>query len=133
MNFSKVKLQLIRDKNFSYNSRQIKSSQDIVDYINSIEQLEKAAQESAIIICLNSKNQIILYTEVGKGGINYCQIDISLILKVALLCNSQKIILTHNHPSGNPSPSQEDLELTKKIKNIAELMGIQLLDHIIVR
>ena len=84
------------------------------------------------MICLNNKNQIIGFSEVAKGGINYCYLDLKSIFKMALLCNSSKIILVHNHPTESPIASKDDMELTNKLKNACKLMDIQLLDHIIV-
>ena len=63
MKFSKIKLQIIKEQNFDYNSRTIKSSKDIVKYINEYEKLDKATQENALVICLNTKNQIVSYTK----------------------------------------------------------------------
>lgn len=59
-------------------------------------------------------------------------VDVRVIIQTALVCNATSIILTHNHPSGNPHPSGQDDSLTKKIKAACELMDIRLLDHIIV-
>lgn len=132
MNYQKVKLQMIKEKNFTYNSLKISSSIDVVKEVNKFEKLENESEEKMILICLNTKNQIVNYCEIASGGTNYCMIDPKTIFKSALLSNASKIILVHNHPSGDIKPSQEDLKLTERIKQVCELVEIQLLDHIII-
>ena len=132
MNYQKVKLQMIKEKNFTYNSLKISSSIDVVKEVNKFEKLENESEEKMILICLNTKNQIVNYCEIASGGTNYCMIDPKTIYKSALLSNASKIILVHNHPSGDIKPSQEDLKLTERIKQVCELVEIQLLDHIII-
>lgn len=67
MKFSKIKLQMLKEKNFEYNFQKIKSATDIIKFINEYEQLDKATQESLILVCLNTKNQIVAYSEVCRG------------------------------------------------------------------
>ena len=81
MKFSKIKLQMVQEQNFNYNSKTISSAQDIVKYINEYEELEKATEETTLLICLNTKNQVVAYTELAKGGINFCYIDMKTIFK----------------------------------------------------
>lgn len=132
MKFSKVKLQMIQERNYSYNSKTIKSAKDIVKTVNKYEELEKATEEHTILICLNIKNQIVAYTELAKGGINYCNLDFKTIFKTVLLCNASKIILVHNHPTGVATASKSDINITRRLIDTAKLMDIELLDHIIV-
>lgn len=132
MKFSKIKLQMVQEQNFNYNSKTISSATDIVKYINNIEELEKATEEYTILICLNCKNQIIAYTEIAKGGNNLCFVDMKSIFKNVLMCNASKFILVHNHPSQMADPSKKDIEITKHIKQASEIMNIEFLDHIIV-
>ena len=132
MKYSKIKLQMLKEKSFEYNSKIIKSAEDIVKIINKNEELEKATQENALLICLNTKNQIVAYTEIGKGGLDSCCLDIQGIFKTALLCNSSKFIITHNHPSGIAKASSLDIQVTNRIKEMAKIMDMRLLDHIII-
>ena len=132
MQFSKIKLQMIKEKNYNYNSKKIKSAIDIVKYINGIEQLDKATEENIILICLDSKNKILSYTEIAKGGVNFCNVDFKTIFKTVFLSNASKIILIHNHPSGNAEPSRDDINITRRLLDMAKLMDVQLLDHIVI-
>ena len=132
MKFSKIKLEMVREKNFDYNSYKIKSPIDIVKYINEIERLEKLTEEIVILICLNTKNQIVAYSEIAKGTMNCCHLDFKSIFKTVLLCNASKIIIVHNHPSGNAQASSYDINFTKRLSDVSKLMGIELLDHLII-
>ena len=132
MKFSKIKLQMVKEKNFTYNSKTIFNSKDIVKYINEIEKLDLEPDEKIILICLNNKNQIIAYSEIAKGGADFCNIDFKVLFKTILVANATKFILIHNHPTGNANPSSQDIKITEKIKDASSLLNIQFLDHIVV-
>ena len=89
-------------------------------------------KETFKVLLLNNANKIIGYTTISEGGLTSTIVDVRVIIQTALVCNATSIILTHNHPSGNPRPSGQDDSLTKKIKSACELMDIRMLDHIIV-
>jgi DNA repair protein RadC len=84
------------------------------------------------VLFINQSNKVIKHELVSSGGLTGTVADIRLILKNAILHNANKLVVAHNHPSGNLQPSSADKELTKKIKEAAEWMDIKLLDHIIV-
>ena len=84
------------------------------------------------VLFLNQSNQILGYTLISEGGITETCADVRIILQAALLTNSVAIILAHNHPSGNLKPSRLDMEITKQVKDAAQLMRIKVLDHIIL-
>ena len=84
------------------------------------------------VLFLNQASQVLGYTLISEGGITETSVDVRLILQAALLTNSVSLILAHNHPSGNLKPSIQDIQLTKFIKEAAELMRINVLDHIIM-
>lgn len=90
------------------------------------------AQEVLSLICLNTKGKIVSMLELTRGGLSSAQIHPREIYKSALLANAASIILVHNHPSGDPAPSPQDIEMTRKIKEAGELLGITLNDHIII-
>lgn len=89
-------------------------------------------KETFNVLLLNNANKIIGYTTISDGGLTSTIVDVRVIIQTALVCNATSIIITHNHPSGNPRPSGQDDSLTKKIKAACKLMDIRLLDHIIV-
>ena len=134
--YNRYNLELVAENDEDYNSIQIKnkqvSSPIIVNEINRIFKLDRKAEEYVILICLDSKNYINSIFEISHGGIASANLDISNILKRALLPNSPKIILCHNHPSGDVSPSKKDYILTDQLYDASETVGIKLLDHIII-
>lgn len=132
MEFYKIKLQMIKQDNVRITDKTMTNAIDIIDFINSIEGYDKAINENVIVIMLNTKNKIIAYSEIGIGANNNCYIDIPSIFKTLFTTNTSKFILAHNHPSGDATPSKEDIATTKKIKEVSELMGVQFLDHIII-
>lgn len=88
--------------------------------------------EKFCVLYLNHANKLINYEFISHGSLTATIVDIKVILRNALHQLASKLILGHNHPSGNPKASQTDIQLTNKIKQAAKLMDIELLDHIIV-
>ena len=84
------------------------------------------------VLFLHQANQVLGYTLISEGGITETSVDVRVILQAALLTNSVALVLAHNHPSGNLKPSRQDMEITKQVKNAAQLMRITVLDHLIL-
>ena len=84
------------------------------------------------VLFLNQANQVLGYTLISEGGITETSVDVRVILQAALLTNSVALVIAHNHPSGNLKPSQEDIKITKQVKDAAQLMRIRVLDHLIL-
>ncbi len=89
-------------------------------------------QEESKIILVNRANFVLGIYDLSKGGISGTVVDIRIILSVALKCNASGIILIHNHPSGNLTPSEADKTITRKLKNACELVDQILIDHLII-
>ncbi len=89
-------------------------------------------QEEFKILLLNRANEALGIYPLSKGGISGTVVDLRLIFAVALKCNASGLILSHNHPSGKLVPSDADITLTRKIKKCADLLDVNLIDHIIV-
>jgi DNA repair protein RadC len=119
-----------RRKTPKQESVQIAGSKDAYHAIHA--RLEDLHYEEFWIITLNQVNRIVGMHRVGEGGITGTVADPRRILKLALDDHATSLILCHNHPSGNLRPSDADLKLTRKMKNAASLMDIQLLDHLII-
>ena len=81
---------------------------------------------------LRTKGQVININVVGIGTLNNVLIHPREVYKSAILCNASNIILAHNHPSGNPEPSRQDMDVTKRLAEAGRLMGIEVLDHVVV-
>lgn len=89
-------------------------------------------RERFLTLILDGKNRVVAIDEVAVGTATAALVHPREILKTVLLANGVSIILVHNHPSGDPTPSEEDLALTRRIKAAAELMGIRFLDHVVL-
>ncbi len=113
-----------------FSAKKITSPGEIAEIF--IPLLRNENKERFILICLNSANRIIKYETISVGNLNSSIVHPREVFKVAIDNNSANIILLHNHPSGNPEPSNEDLEITRKLVEAGKLMGISVFDHIII-
>ena len=84
------------------------------------------------MVLLNTKNQVVKMVDVYTGSLNSSLVRVSEIFKEAVRVNAAAIIVAHNHPSGDPTPSRADIDLTLKIQRIGEDLGITLHDHVII-
>ena len=111
----------VTDSRESYNVLKGCFDADTIDY-----------RESIKCLLLNRSNKVLGVASICEGGISDAPVDIRIILQAALLSNASGIILSHNHPSGNLSPSLDDDKITKKIKEACQVVNISFLDHIII-
>ena len=88
--------------------------------------------EEVNVLYLNKANRVLGISNVAKGGIENVTVDIKIILQTALKASASAIIVSHNHPSGNLTPSQIDLDLTKRIKTGCDVIDVKLIDHVII-
>jgi DNA repair protein RadC len=109
---------------------QITCSRDIFNYI--YPDLADLKHEEFFVIFLNKANRVLAHRHISKGGVDGTVADIKIMLKHALELLASGIVAIHNHPSGNLKPSDADIRLTRKLKDAAALMDIQLLDHLII-
>lgn len=110
--------------------RKITSPEDIANIF--IPLLRDEVKEQFVVVCLNSANKIIRYEVISVGNLNSSVVHPREIFKSAIEYSAASIILLHNHPSGNPEPSNEDITITKKIVEAGKLMDIPVFDHIII-
>lgn len=108
----------------------IRSSKDAAQIV--MPMLQDLNHEAMCAIYLNQTAKVIKAEMVSSGGLTGTVADIRIILKNALLCNSNQLILAHNHPSGSKTPSHADIQITRKLSESALLMDMKLLDHIII-
>jgi len=94
--------------------------------------LVNEAREHFLALHLDTKNKIICLDRVSVGSLNQSIVHVREVMKSALLSSAAAIILIHNHPSGDPTPSNEDIVITRRLKEAGELIGIPVLDHIII-
>lgn len=94
--------------------------------------LQYETKEHLVVINLTGKNQVMKYELVATGSANSAIIRPAEVLRTAILLNAPHIILVHNHPSGDPTPSPRDYHFTEQIQSAAKLFGIKVLDHIVI-
>ena len=97
-----------------------------------MEQLRHKRKECVIIACLDAKGQIIHEELLSSGSVNMSLISPREVFLEALRHEAVNIILVHNHPSGDPTPSSCDIEITRRVKSMGELLDVHLLDHVII-
>jgi DNA repair protein RadC len=110
----------------------IKSSEDACDFIKKFYSDDIEIFESFFILLLNRANTTIGYAKISQGGLTGTVVDIRIVAKYAVDSLATGVILAHNHPSGNLKPSQQDIDLTKKIKEGLKLLDIDVHDHLIL-
>ncbi|MCX5814171.1 MAG: JAB domain-containing protein [Proteobacteria bacterium] len=96
------------------------------------DELVNADREIFLSVLLTAHNTIIGIEKVGIGGLYSCTVSARELFKSAILANASSIVLCHNHPSGDLTPSDQDRKITEKLKEAGKLLGITILDHIII-
>ena len=125
-----VSIKMVKESSFLYQTRQILSPNDAYEMIK--EQLEGLDREQFIIACLNTKNEPTNISVVSVGSLNKAIVHPREVFKTAILSNAASVMAFHNHPSGETTPSQQDIQLTNRLYEVGELLGIKLLDHLII-
>ncbi len=108
----------------------IESPEDAVAELR--EEMRLLDRESFRVLLLNTKNALLKKTEVSLGSLNASIVEPREVFKEAIAVSAASIILAHNHPSGDPTPSAEDISVTKRLVNAGELLNISVLDHVIL-
>jgi DNA repair protein RadC len=126
-------LRLVKESSHNYKVEgTVQSPETASEVINEIFDLCNLASEVFAIVCLNTKNKIAGAHIISQGSLNSTIVHPREVFKAAILNNASAIILSHNHPSGDPDPSQEDIETTKRLVEAGKILGIGVLDHIII-
>lgn len=108
----------------------VRSPEDGADYV--MEEMRTLDQEHFIALFLNTKNQIIHSQTIFIGTLNSSVVHPREIFREAVRRSSASIIVAHNHPSGDPTPSPEDINVTKRLVKAGKIMGIEVLDHLVI-
>ena len=125
-----VSIKLVKESSFLYQTLTISSPKDAYEMIK--DQLQDLDREQFIIACLNTKNEPTNISVVSVGTLNKAIVHPREVFKTAILSNAASIMAFHNHPSGDTIPSDQDIQLTHRLVEAGELLGIKLLDHLII-
>ena len=125
-----VRVMLVKDSNSSYRIKAIRNSESVVSVVKKF--LANEDREVFIAINLDRSSKINSINVVAIGSASEASIHPREIFKAAILSNATHIVLAHNHPSGNPEPSEEDRQITYRLLQCGDLLGIRVEDHIII-
>ena len=134
VNLSILNLKVVKEKevNYDWADKKINSPEKVAEVAINVLGLHEQAEESFYIFTLDTKNKINGIFEVSKGSLNSSIVHPREVFKRALLQNANSIILLHNHPSSDPTPSKEDIDITNRLIEAGDLLGIRVLDHLII-
>jgi DNA repair protein RadC len=94
--------------------------------------LQNEPVEVSIVLCLTTKHRFLAFHEVARGSLDACVVHPREVFKAAILANAAAVIFAHNHPSGDPEPSPDDIQLTQRLVAAGALLGIDVLDSIVI-
>lgn len=110
----------------------IKDADDAAKYARNFYHDDLLIYESCFVALLDKKNMVIGWAKISQGGVCGTTVDIKIICKYAVDTLCSGVILVHNHPSGSPKPSKEDINMTERFRNALRMFDISLLDHIVL-
>ena len=125
-------LKIIKDQGQSFEKVRIMGSKDAMEYAKQFYKDDIGIYESMFVLFLNRNNTTIAWVKISQGGVTGCVVDPKMICKYAMDILAEGVILVHNHPSGNTMPSENDLQITSKVKKMLAVCEVQLMDHIIL-
>jgi DNA repair protein RadC len=109
---------------------EIRGPDDVVRLVGT--KLRKEDREQFLVLLLNARHEVMGRETISVGSLNASIVHPREVFKPAVLTSAAALVLIHNHPSGDPEPSEEDLSITKRLVGAGELLGISVLDHVIV-
>ena len=118
--------------NYPTLSYAIKSPDDAATIGKEFMRIHEEPEEYMYMICMNVKNRVIGVFEISHGTVNASLVSPREVFQKALLANAVSVIFLHNHPSGDCTPSREDIEVTKRLVDAGKILNVEVLDHIIV-
>lgn len=125
-----VSLKIVREKSFLYANRRINNPTEAYNLVKNF--LKDSDREKFLVLCLDVKKQPVSIQTASIGHLSATIVHPREIFKVAVLSNASSIICFHNHPTGDCNPSREDEDMTLRLKECGEVLGIPVVDHIIV-
>jgi DNA repair protein RadC len=128
LSFQTYRLQMVREESSAYGA--VCSPDDLGPSLVSL--LRHLDREHMVVVALDARNQPIGCHVVSVGTLSASLVHPREVFKFALLANSASIILAHNHPSEDTAPSRDDIELTQRLRKAGEILGVEVLDHLIV-
>ena len=110
----------------------LRGAEDVARFARSIYETMDADKEHFVLLTLNNKNRLTGFKVISTGSLTASLVHPREVFTAALDLRAAAIIFVHNHPSGDPAPSPEDIDITKRLKECADLLGIRCLDHVVL-
>jgi DNA repair protein RadC len=132
MTINVYSLRLVKESSVTYNLESIANPATAAEIINQVFDMENQPNEVFAILCLSTKNKVIGAHIISQGSLSSSIVHPREVFKAAILNNAASVILAHNHPSGDPEPSKDDIEITRRLVEAGKLLGIEVLDHVII-
>ena len=121
-----------RSGNYDFEDKKISSPSKARDILEEVFELSELAEEVFILMCLDTKNKVTGLFKVSQGSLNASIVHPREVFKRALMQNSNAVVLAHNHPSGDVTPSGEDISVTRRLQEAGDILDIKVLDHLII-
>ena len=132
-NINFLSCKLVKEKTTRYDvNNTLTSPETAYKFIERVCELSSEPEENLMMLTLNTKNTVTGVFTVSKGSLNSSIVHPREVYKRALLNNANSIMIFHNHPSGDPAPSKDDIAITKRLEEVGKIIGIKLLDHLII-
>lgn len=125
-----IRTMAVREGSVLYGSKMIQNPREAAEWMMPL--VKNADKEYVIVCCLDGKSQPISIEKVAVGTVNHCLMGMREVFKNAILCSAVSILVFHNHPSGDVTPSVSDIQASKKLREAGMLLDIEVLDHIIL-
>ena len=124
-------IRVVRERRPKYPApRSVRDARAVADAF--AEHFAPLDREHFVVLLLDGKNRIVGFNVVSIGSLTAALVHPREVFKAAILSNAAALILVHNHPSGDPTPSAEDRAITERLRQVGELVGIRVLDHVVI-
>lgn len=123
---------LVKEKSCNYPCKNLNTPESIARMLNEVYRMNKQAEEHLYMIAMNSKNKVLGVFEISHGTVNASICNPRDIFVKALLCGATYIILAHNHPSQDVTPSMNDIQSLKRVSESGKMIGVEVLDNLII-
>jgi len=133
INIQKYSLKVVKESGGRYDlEKEISTPNSAMQVFTEVLELDRKSEEVFAILTLDVKSQLTGVFEVSKGSLSSSIVTPREVFKRAILQNAKAILLAHNHPSGNPEPSGDDIQITERLVEAGDLLGINVFDHLII-
>lgn len=131
------KYELVCEKVASYNTdvidKRLRDSREVADFIMNTLMSDRYPTERFMVFMLDSKLKVLGYSDISIGNVDSAPVHPREVFQIAFAVpKTACILVAHNHPSGDPTPSRQDIEVTERLNKAADILGIRLIDHVIV-